>query len=126
MENLRPFLSVNSVPVISNLVSKLFYDIIEVTKSKILPLRLQTGRMAKKQKKLGIEFAVFPKSRAESKTTSEFKFDSCDFKCGLKSALRHHRGDEIENFAAAFTDRQDGKKAKKNSALNSPCSRSRM
>ena len=57
MENLRPFLSVNSVPVISNLVSKLFYDIIEVTKSKILPLRLQTGRMAKKQKKLGIEFA---------------------------------------------------------------------
>jgi len=51
MENLRPFLSVNSVPVISNLVSKLFYDIIEVTKSKILPLRLQTGRMAKKAKK---------------------------------------------------------------------------
>ena len=71
MENLRPFLSVNSVPVISNLVSKLLYDIIEVTKSKILPLRLQTGRMAKKQKKLGIEFAVFPKSHAKSKTTSE-------------------------------------------------------
>jgi hypothetical protein len=51
MENLRPFLSVNSVPVISNLVSKLLYDIIEGTKSKILPLRLQTGRMAKKAKK---------------------------------------------------------------------------
>ena len=46
MENLRPLLSVNSVPVISNLVSKLF--------------------------------------------------------------LRHHRGDDIENFAAAFTDRQSG------------------
>ena len=48
MENLRPFLNVKSVPVISNLVSNLLYDIIEVTKSKILSLRLQTGRMAKK------------------------------------------------------------------------------
>jgi len=43
MENLRPLLSVNSVPVISNLVWNHLYDIIEVMKSKILPLRLQTG-----------------------------------------------------------------------------------
>ena len=43
MQNLRPLLSVNSIPVISNLVSNLLYDIIEVMKSKILPLRLQTG-----------------------------------------------------------------------------------
>jgi hypothetical protein len=43
MQNLRPLLSVDAVPVISNLVSNLLYDIIEVMKSKILPLRLQTG-----------------------------------------------------------------------------------
>jgi hypothetical protein len=43
MENLRPLLSVNLVPVISDTVSNLLYDIIEVMKSKILPLRLQTG-----------------------------------------------------------------------------------
>jgi hypothetical protein len=43
MQNLRPLLSVNLVPVISNLVSNLLYDIIEVMKSKIFPLRLQTG-----------------------------------------------------------------------------------
>jgi hypothetical protein len=42
MGNLRPLLSVNSVHVISDLVSNLLYDIIEVMKSKILPLRLQT------------------------------------------------------------------------------------
>jgi hypothetical protein len=42
-ENLRPLLSVNWVPVISHLVLNLLYDIIEVMKSKILPLRLQTG-----------------------------------------------------------------------------------
>ena len=71
MQNKRPILSVNLISLISNLVSKLFYDIIEVTISKILPLRLQTGRMAKKQKKRGIEFFVFPKSHGKSKTTSE-------------------------------------------------------
>ena len=43
MQNLRPLLSIKSIPVISNLVSNLLYDIIEVMKSKILPLRLQTG-----------------------------------------------------------------------------------
>jgi hypothetical protein len=43
MENLRPLLFVNSVPVFSDLVSNLLYDIIEVMKSKKLPLRLQTG-----------------------------------------------------------------------------------
>jgi hypothetical protein len=51
MENLRPLLSVNLVPVIFELVSNLLYEIIEVMKSKILPLRLQTGRIAKKQNK---------------------------------------------------------------------------
>jgi hypothetical protein len=35
MENLRPLLSVHSVPMISNLVSNLLYDITEVKKSKI-------------------------------------------------------------------------------------------
>ena len=43
MGNLRPLLSVNLVPVISDLVSNPLYDIIEVMKSKILPLRIQTG-----------------------------------------------------------------------------------
>ena len=71
MKDLRPLLSVNLVPVISDLVLNLLYDVIEVMKSKILPLRLQTGRMAKKQKKRVIEFAVFPKSHGKSKTTSE-------------------------------------------------------
>ena len=48
---------------------------------------------------------MFPKAHAKSKTTFECKFGSFDFKSGFISALRHHRGDEIENFAAAFTDR---------------------
>jgi hypothetical protein len=43
MKNLRPLLSINSVPAISNPVSKLLYDIIKVMKSKILPGRLLTG-----------------------------------------------------------------------------------
>jgi hypothetical protein len=43
MKDLRPLLSVNLVPVISDLVLNLLYDVIEVMKSKILPLRLQTG-----------------------------------------------------------------------------------
>jgi hypothetical protein len=72
MKNLRPLLSFNSVPAFSNLVSKLLYDIIKVTKSKILPGRLLTGRMAKKQKKRCIEFEVFLRSHEKSKTTSEY------------------------------------------------------
>ena len=43
MKNLRPLLSVNSVPVISEPVSKVPYDIIKVAKSKILPGRGLTG-----------------------------------------------------------------------------------
>jgi hypothetical protein len=71
MENLKQLLSVNSVPVISSLVSNLLYDITGVIESKKMPLRLQTGRMAKKsKKKRGIEFAVFLKSHEKSKTTS--------------------------------------------------------
>jgi len=50
MGNLRKVLSINSVPVISNLVSNLLYEIIELMKSKILLLRLQTGSMAKSKK----------------------------------------------------------------------------
>ena len=53
MENLRPFLSVNLVPAISEPVSKVPYDIIKVAKLKILPVSGLTGRMAKKQKKSG-------------------------------------------------------------------------
>ena len=74
MQNLRPLLSVNSIPLISNLVSNLLYDIIELIKSKILPLRSQTGSppgWQKSKKKRVIEFAVFPKSHGKSKTTSE-------------------------------------------------------
>jgi hypothetical protein len=59
MENLRPLLSVNLVPLISNLVLNLLYDIIELIKSKILPLRLQTaarqdGKKAKKNASLNL------------------------------------------------------------------------
>ena len=43
MKNLRPLLSVNSVPAISELVSKVPYDIIKVAKSKILPVSGLTG-----------------------------------------------------------------------------------
>jgi len=50
MKNLRPLLSVNLAPAVSELVSKVPSDIIKVAKSKILPGRLQTGRMAKKKK----------------------------------------------------------------------------
>jgi hypothetical protein len=50
---------------------------------------------------------------------------SCDLKYGLKFTLRYHRGDQIENFAAAFTDRQDGKKTKK-SDIKFAMFRSRM
>ena len=39
MKNLRPLLSVNLVPAISEPVSKVPYDIIKVAKSKILPGR---------------------------------------------------------------------------------------
>ena len=43
MANLRPLLTVNSVPAISELVSKVPYDIIKVAKSKILPVSALTG-----------------------------------------------------------------------------------
>jgi len=43
MKNLRPLLSVNSVPAISNAVSGVLYDIIKVAKFKILPGRSPTG-----------------------------------------------------------------------------------
>ena len=43
MKNLRPLLSFNSVPPISEPVSKVPYDIIKVAKSKILPGRSRTG-----------------------------------------------------------------------------------
>ena len=43
MENLRPLLSVNLVPAISDPVSKVPYDIIKVAKLKILPGRGPTG-----------------------------------------------------------------------------------
>jgi len=43
MKNLRPLLSVNSAPAVSDPVSKVPYDIIKVAKSKILPGRLPTG-----------------------------------------------------------------------------------
>jgi len=53
MKNLRPLLSVNLAPAVSEPASKVPYDIIKVAKSKILPGRLQTGRMAK-SKKIGV------------------------------------------------------------------------
>ena len=43
MGNLRPLLSVNLVPAISEPVSNAPYDIIKVAKSKILPGRSRTG-----------------------------------------------------------------------------------
>ena len=43
MKNLRPLLSFNSVPAISEPVSKVPYGIIKVAKSKILPGRGLTG-----------------------------------------------------------------------------------
>jgi len=43
MKNLRPLLSVNSAPAVSEPVSKVPYNIIKVAKSKFLPGRLLTG-----------------------------------------------------------------------------------
>jgi len=72
MENLRPLLSVNLVPVISHLFSNLLYDIIKVMKSKKkCRCVYRLAGWQKKQKKCGIEFAMFPKSHEKFKTTSE-------------------------------------------------------
>ena len=71
MKNLRPLLNANLAPAVSEPASKVPCDFIKVAKSKILPGRLQTGRMAKKQKNRGIYFGVFLRSHEKSKTTFE-------------------------------------------------------
>ena len=43
MKNLRPLLSVNLAPAVSEPVSKVPYGIMKVAKSKIFPGRLPTG-----------------------------------------------------------------------------------
>ena len=59
-KNLRPHLSVNSVPAFPNLVSKLFYDTIEVTKTKKIAGSFTDRQNGKKAKNRCIKFEVFP------------------------------------------------------------------